>query len=290
MKHMGTHTDWIDAIAQLRKRGSDHVLITVLGARGSTPRDDGTKMVVAADASYGTIGGGHLELRAMQIAADMLRQDEPRQHIEYFPLGPALGQCCGGSASVLFESFKGNRLDIAVFGAGHVGSTLVPILQQLPCQIRWVDSREKFLSSASDSNVITVFSDDPAAEVEHSPANCVYIIMTHNHQQDFDILQAVLRRGDARYVGLIGSATKWRRFQMRMQHRGLEPDYYQHVRCPIGLEEVPGKRPIEVAISIAAEVVALQHRDRPPRGTQRGVSLAELKPAIRELQTGETGP
>jgi xanthine dehydrogenase accessory factor len=109
------------------------------------------------------------------------------------------------------------------------------------------------------------------------PANSCYIIMTHNHQQDYAILEAVLQRGDARYIGLIGSQTKWRRFQMRLQHRGHPADYYQQVHCPVGLAEVPGKRPIEVAVSVAGELIALHHADQAPPATQRGLSLAELK-------------
>ncbi len=219
----------------------------------------------------------------MKIAATLLAEDEEQQKIEHFPLGPALGQCCGGSTTVLFESFKGVSLNIALFGAGHVGSALTQILQQLPCHLYWVDSREKFQSVPLQANVTRVFSELPAQEVPDMPASSCYIIMTHNHQQDYAILEAVLQRGDARYIGLIGSVTKWRRFQMRLQHRGYEAEYYQHVRCPVGLAEVPGKRPVEVAVSIAGELIALYHADLPPPATQRGLSLDELQQAISAL-------
>ena len=283
MKELSANVSWIDAAQQLQSQGEDYVLITLLGARGSTPRDNGSKMLVAADAAFGTIGGGHLEYKAMQIAATMLGEDEEQQKIEYFPLGPTLGQCCGGSTMVLFESFKGPRLTIGLFGAGHVGSALVQILQQLPYKIHWVDCREKFQSLDLKAGVTRVFSEQPADEVQDMPANSCYIIMTHNHQQDYAILEAVLQRGDARYIGLIGSETKWRRFQMRLQHRGYEAEYYQHVRCPVGLAEVPGKRPVEVAVSIAGELIALYHADLPPPATQRGLSLEELQQAISAL-------
>ena len=87
--------------------------------------------------------------------------------------------------------------------------------------------------------------------------------------------------GDETHIGLIGSETKWRRFQMRLQHRGNEAEYYQHVRCPVGLAEVPGKRPVEVAVSIAGELIALYHADLPPPATQRGLSLDELQQVLR---------
>ena len=282
MKELSANVSWIDAAQQLQSQGEDYVLITLLGSRGSTPRDNGTKMVVAADAAFGTIGGGHLEYKAMQIAATLLGEDEEQQRIEYFPLGPTLGQCCGGSTTVLFESFKGPSLNIVLFGAGHVGSALIQILQQLPCHLHWVDCREKFQSLVLKANVTRVFSEQEADEVPDMPAHSCYIIMTHNHQLDYAILEAVLKRKDARYVGLIGSVTKWRRFQMRLQHRGHPPEFYQHVRCPIGLAAVPGKRPVEVAVSIAGELIALHHADLPPQATQRGLSMDELKQAMSD--------
>ena len=87
------------------------------------------------------------------------------------------------------------------------------------------------------------------------PPDSTYIILTHNHQVDYEILRAVLDRRDADFVGLIGSETKWRRFQMRLEHHGYAVESYMNVHCPIGLLEVKGKRPMEVAISIAAQLI-----------------------------------
>ena len=85
--------NWIEAIHQCTQTGEACVLVTVLGAQGSTPRDNGTKMVIAREHNYGTIGGGHLEYQAMSIAADLLREGVEQQRITHFPLGPRLGQC-----------------------------------------------------------------------------------------------------------------------------------------------------------------------------------------------------
>ena len=288
MNSLNTHSNWVDAVATLQAQGVDLVLVTLLGARGSTPRDNGTKMVVSAEASYGTIGGGHMELKATQVAADMLGKEDD-QRIEYFPLGPALGQCCGGSATVLFESFRGSRFNVAVFGAGHVGQALTGILQQLPCRLHWVDGRDAFEPRSSAANVINVPSDDPAAEVAMMPPGSDYLIMTHNHQLDYEILEGILKRGDARYIGLIGSETKWRRFRMRLEHRGFSPQEYALVRCPVGLAEVPGKRPIEVAVSIAGELIALNNASEGTRANNRGVSLRDASQAIEQLSAGAVG-
>ncbi len=257
MIELNTHTHWSDAVQALEHSGSDYVLVTLLGSRGSTPRGSGTKMVFCAQAAFGTIGGGHLELRVAAIAGEMLGR--AGQHIEHFPLGPSLGQCCGGSTGVLFESFVGNGLSIALFGAGHVGSTLAPLLQQMPCRLSWIDSRENYLEAGAGlaGNVSCITSERPEEEVAALPPGTWYLIMTHNHQQDYAILKAALARRDAGYIGLIGSATKWRRFRMRLEHEGLEQDDYAAVHCPVGLPQVPGKRPVEVAVSVAAQVIGL---------------------------------
>lgn len=276
--------NWIDAAKELHQRGESYVLITLLGSRGSTPRNSGTKMLVAADGSVGTIGGGHLEHKAMAIAAQMLGEEEAQQRIEHFPLGPSLGQCCGGSTTVLFESFSANTFNIALFGAGHVGQALAGILGQLPCRLNWIDSRDNQHPRQLSANVLAIVSDSVADEVAAMPAASYYLIMTHNHQLDFEILEAVLKRGDAHYVGLIGSTTKWRRFQMRLEHKGYRQSVYQQVRCPIGMAAVPGKRPIEVAVSVAAEIIADQHACRPRQEVQKGVSWRELKQVLDTVE------
>jgi len=283
MNPLYTTSNWTQAVQQLQERGQDYVLITLLGSRGSTPRESGTKMVVSAQTNFGTIGGGHLEFKAVEIAADMLLDNDEQQRLEYFPLGPGLGQCCGGTTTVLFESFKGSQFNIMLFGAGHVGQALTGILQQLPCRLHWVDNREALHPESLPSHVIPIVSDSPADDVADMPANSYYLIMTHNHQLDFEILEAVLKRGDARYVGLIGSDTKWQRFKMRLEHKGHAPDLYQQVHCPVGLQEVPGKRPIEVAVSIAGELIACNSADQTAKPAHRGVSLREAKQAIAEL-------
>ncbi|TXS95319.1 xanthine dehydrogenase accessory protein XdhC [Parahaliea maris] len=285
MKELHTHLHWSEAIQSLQASGEDYVLVTQLGTRGSTPRPTGTKMVFARDGSYGSIGGGHLELRAAQIAAEMLGTEG--QRIEYLPLGPTLGQCCGGSTSLLFESFAGTALDVALFGAGHVGRTLAPLLQQMPCRLYWFDSREHFSEAPDSGTGAAHFSDDPSAEVANLPAGTWYLIMTHNHQQDYAILKAALKRADAGYVGLIGSLTKWRRFRMRLEHEGFSPAAWEQVHCPIGLDTIPGKRPVEVAVSVAGQIINLyQQQVATPAA---GPDAKALQP-VREALAGPEAP
>ena len=273
MTALNTDTHWAEAAQALQASGHAYVIVTVLGTKGSTPRATATKMVISQDERFGTIGGGHLEHRASQIAAEMIGTDD--QRIEYFPLGPSLGQCCGGSTNVLFESFAGARLNIALFGAGHVGHTLAPLLEQMPCRLHWFDSREDYGKSLGRRTPIHC-SDEPADAVAALPPATWVIIMTHNHQQDYAILRAALQRGDAGYVGMIGSTTKWRRFCLRLEHEGMAADTFAQVHCPVGLQQVPGKEPVEVAVSVAAQIIQRYHQQNLHPQVQ-GVDRRNLK-------------
>ena len=272
---------WHECVSELETKGEAYVLITLLGTRGSTPRNSGTKMVVSNSNNYCTIGGGQLEFQAIAKAQSLLKTmqstGENIQEIEHFPLGARLGQCCGGSASVLFESFSAAEVNIMLFGAGHVGKALVSVLAQLPCRVHWVDSREHEFPETLPGNTSRIVSDTPAAEVKTLPPGSYYIVMTHNHPLDFDITLAALERKDAAYVGLIGSDTKWQRFKMRFEHRRYDQEFYAPVRCPVGLSEVPGKLPMEVAVSIAGEIIADYKAKQSAKPVQQGIHWRELK-------------
>uniref|UniRef100_UPI00258B046A XdhC family protein n=1 Tax=Pseudomonas sp. TaxID=306 RepID=UPI00258B046A len=95
--------NWISALAELQQQGEPCVLVTIIEEQGSTPRNAGSKMVVSATRLYDTIGGGHLEYKAMHIAREMLANGQHGTRLERFSLGASLGQCCGGVTVLLFE-------------------------------------------------------------------------------------------------------------------------------------------------------------------------------------------
>ena len=268
---------WYEVIKRLESENRDYVLVTVLGTRGSTPRDCGTKMVVTRNKSYATIGGGHLEFKAIEQARQLLTEAQSRQKFEHFPLGAKLGQCCGGQATILFESFVKTNIDIMLFGAGHVGKALVSILADLPCRVQWVDSRKHEFPDNLSRNITKIVSDSPSDEVRTMPKNAYYVIMTHNHPLDFAISEVILKRNDAQYIGLIGSKTKWKRFQMRFEHKGYQPELYSSIRCPVGHSNIPGKLPSEVAVAVAGEIICLYHQQQPNKLKQQGVNRPHLK-------------
>jgi xanthine dehydrogenase accessory factor len=250
-------TDWVATLAKLDAAGEAAVLVTVLAARGSTPRESGCKMVVTEAAAHGTIGGGHLELKAIEIGRQILAGDLTTEGplLREFPLGPSLGQCCGGTATLLFEIVRPPSRRIALFGAGHVGRALVKVMAELPCRITWIDSRANEFPADIPSNTATLVSAAPEYEVAALPPDSYVLVMTHSHQIDLAIVEAALRRGNFRYVGLIGSRTKRARFLRRLAQRGVTTDAIARLVCPIGVTDIAGKHPAEIAIAVAAQIL-----------------------------------
>lgn len=276
---------WISALAELQQQGEPCVLVTIIEEQGSTPRNSGSKMVVTAERIFETIGGGHLEYKAMELAREMLNSRTQQTRLERFSLGASLGQCCGGATVLLFEPMGQPQAHIALFGAGHVGRALIPLLASLPLKVRWIDSRDAEFPAYIPSNVEKVLSDEVVDEVDEMPAGSYFIVMTHNHQLDLELTQAILARDDFAYYGLIGSRTKRVKFEHRLRERGFSAEQMQRMRCPMGLPEVKGKLPAEIAISIAGEIVA-QYNAHFGQDTRKGEStVSRLIPDSRRAQS-----
>lgn len=273
--------NWINALADLQQQGEPCVLVTIIEERGSTPRNAGSKMLVTAERTFETIGGGHLEFKAMELAREMLANRSQDTRLERFSLGASLGQCCGGATVLLFEPMGQPQAQIAVFGAGHVGRALVPLLAGLPCKVRWIDSRENEFPAQMPAGVSKVLNEEVVEEVDNMPPGSYFIVMTHNHQLDMELSAAILKRDDFAYYGLIGSKTKRVKFEHRLRERGFDEDVMARMRCPMGLSEVKGKLPLEIAVSIAGEVIATYNATFGQQVSKGESSVARLLPVSR---------
>jgi xanthine dehydrogenase accessory factor len=231
--------------------------MTVMEAKGSTPREAGAKMVVTADGQFGTIGGGNLEFEAITEARKLLENAAPASAVKDYPLGPKLAQCCGGAVSVLLESFIPTGKKLFLFGAGHVGREVVAVLSALPIDIIWVDSRVDEFPAQIPPCCTPVITSSPLSETGKIDENAYVLVMTHSHDLDYDIVRSVIQQGRYAYLGLIGSATKRARFEKRLMVDGAAQDDLARLICPIGIGGVTGKHPREIAIAVAAELLSL---------------------------------
>jgi xanthine dehydrogenase accessory factor len=256
----------------VRLAHEDAVLVRVAVAQGSVPRTVGAWMAVFARGGVNTIGGGHLELQAMLEARERLQGKAGAAQIRY-PLGPALGQCCGGVVYLQFERVGASDAPtllaqlaprcqpVALFGGGHVGRALVQLLGNLPFDVTWVDSRDEIFPETVPDKVRCEHSQPVQGAVAGLASGSLVLIMSFSHAEDLDVVAACLQRqrerADLPYIGLIGSKTKWASFRQRLRERGFGEQEMAQVTSPIGVPGIHGKEPEVIAVAVAAQLLQL---------------------------------
>jgi xanthine dehydrogenase accessory factor len=259
---------WLDAVAQLRGARRPGVLVTLIAVRGHAPRKAGAKMVVAAEQTWGSIGGGNMEAVAVERARALIaaRSTEPET------ISSALSdkapyqhgvQCCGGEVSILLEPLPVVPA-VAIFGVGHVGLELARILARHDLDLHLVDSRPEQLTDER----LAVLSDAvarvhihpipvlPEIALGELPPGTHVLIMTHDHAEDVALCDAVLRHGEYGSIGLIGSPAKWARFRRQLADEGgHDAAAIERIKTPIGLPDITGKDPATIAVSVAADLL-----------------------------------
>ncbi len=231
------------------------ILVSVTSVRGSTPREAGAQMIVSDGALKGTIGGGQLEYMAIDRARQMMRNGETSAEMDV-PLGPEIGQCCGGRVVLTLSLIDAEPVhpphpQVLIFGAGHVGRALARALTPLPLRPILIDQRAAELAHAPE--VETRLTPLPEAEIRTAPLGTSYVVLTHDHALDFLLTAEALQRTDAPYVGMIGSATKLAKLRRFAAEQQVETT---RLTCPIGAGFCQDKRPEIIAALTAAELIA----------------------------------
>lgn len=256
---------WLDALHSTIKAGQACVLVTVSDVQGSAPRAIGSRMLVSIDKVADTIGGGALEQQAIEHSRALLAGASTDALVESkdIVLGPELSQCCGGKLTLTYEYHPACLFNLVVFGAGHVAQSIAVLAQQLPCRARFYDSRKEWLDkipvAQSGYGVITTkaLGKNTFLAVEQCPDNAYFLVMTHDHELDFDLVEAILSRGDSTYCGLIASKSKAARFRSRLVRKGFTEPELAKLTAPIGQSESTGKLPMEVAIAAMSEMLTI---------------------------------
>jgi xanthine dehydrogenase accessory factor len=245
---------------------SDHpraIVAELTSVRGSSPRNQGTFMVIAPDATLGTIGGGALEYMVIARARKAMRG------MMDVPLGPEIGQCCGGRAVVMLRvvllpdrerlmaqlrADEASLPHVFMFGSGHVGKALARALAALPLHLHVIDTRPDELHdlpAGVDARAVPM----PEAVVRSAPRGSAFVILTHDHALDFMIAAEALKRPDAPYVGMVGSKTKRAKFASWYREVGGRDGDLERLVLPIGDFGYVDTRPEVIAALAAAEIM-----------------------------------
>jgi len=273
--------DWLSAVEQLRRDGLPGVLVTVINVRGHAPRDAGAKMVVGADHSWGSVGGGNLEEAAVRRARELIDSGATVPETQESRLNEHARnrhgrQCCGGEVTLLLEPLPARPV-VAVFGIGHVGYELARILSRLEIALHLVDSRadqvdEFRLAGVTDGIAdVTVHHALLGEQVlERLPRGAHVLILTHDHAEDFALCDTALRLPQLGSIGLIGSSSKWTGFRRRLREAGHTDAVIGRITSPIGLPGIIGKEPAVIAVSVSAALVLLLQQQAAARDAEQG--------------------
>ncbi len=262
----------------------DVAIVEVVRTRGSTPREQGAQMLVSRAATLGTVGGGALEFMSIARARAALAGDVKADAMEV-PLGPEIGQCCGGRVELsirlldgpgrqaLLEQARAAELElphVLVFGGGHVGHALAAAFALLPVKVSVIDTRAEALEDMPAS-VFTQLVAVPEEAVRDAPPGSAAVVLTHDHSLDFLIVAEALKRPELAYVGMIGSKTKRATFKSwYLSEAGGSAADLARLVSPIGGDTVRDKRPAVIAALAAAEIVgAISARQAGSAGQRR---------------------
>jgi xanthine dehydrogenase accessory factor len=245
-------------LARLSTAGEEAALATVIWAEGSTPRDEGAKMLVRPDGSImGTIGGGAVEKTVIKDALDVIRKGRPRK-IEYRLSGKGdLGMICGGDTEVFIEPITGAP-SLFIFGGGHIAVPLTKMAAIVGYKVSVVDERPDFATAARFPDAAEVIVSDivPSYDRLKVERGSYIVIVTHGHQGDEVALEGALKT-PAKYIGMIGSKSKNKAVFGHLLEKGFTQDDFNRVHAPIGLC-IKAQTPEEIAVSILAEMIAVK--------------------------------
>lgn len=243
---------------KLESENKSSVVVTIIEVRGSAPREVGAKLVATHEGlCYGTIGGGKVELAALNIAKDILTNttvQAPR--VVTWNLQRDIGMTCGGEVTLLFEHFCPTHWPIVIFGAGHIGQALSRILRKLPCNLHCIDSRIEWLDRLG--KVSKTQHPHPENLVKNCHPSSFFLCMTMGHSFDMPILKEIAKHfPDAPYVGVIGSEIKAKKIRRELAEAKIDKSFIDKLHVPMGLS-IGGNHPQEIAISIAAQLLMVR--------------------------------
>ena len=271
------------ALGEALSRGEEAALVTIVSSNGSTPQRVGAKMLVFGDGRIvGTVGGGCYEHDAIGVAKQVLASRKART-VKYDlndDFAEETGLVCGGQMEVFIEPIEASP-SVYIFGAGHVGFYLGRLIQEAGFGVHVIDDRAAFANAERFPKAMSIVVDDIPQWLARTPIppTAYVVIVTRGHRNDLDVLREIAPR-DLRYIGLIGSRAKVARLYDAVVAEGrIAPEQLERIHAPIGLD-IGAVTPQEIAVSIAAELIAVR------RGKADALKAASLQwmPTLKALR------
>lgn len=263
----------VDFVKELVDCNKGFVIARVADTLGSSPGKRGAFLVMAEDGKWaGTVGGGALEAMIQKMALEFFGKSEP--HVEEFTLtkeeSKGLDMQCGGTAFIHFQYYPSHKgkdflktfqlnLTCYIFGCGHIGRSLEPLLRYVSFDTVMLDDRKEYADKALfplSKDVIVLDSFENSFSKITTDKTSFIVIVTRGHQGDYEVLKEALRK-DHHYIGMIGSKSKVKGIYDRLLEDGFTMEELNKVYSPIGLS-IGGKSPEEIAVSITAEMIKVR--------------------------------
>ena len=251
-----------DILADILKKNTPAALVTVIDAKGSTPRSTGAKMIVLSDGVvHGTIGGSSVESLVIQEAKDCIKSGTFRKVIHDLNDHEKhdTGMICGGKMEFFIESINLTP-NLFIFGGGHCGYPLAKIANQVGFRYTIIEDRPEFAQEDRfpEAKEIRVGDVKQIANELITSAQDFVAIVTRNHDLDYITVREILKK-PARYIGLIGSKTKKNQIVKKLEADGFKKEDIKRIHTPIGLD-IGAETPEEIAISILAEMIQVKNK------------------------------
>ena len=252
--------DWLGVLNELDDSSVNAIVVTRTGKEDSD-QFKGEKLIVTEFETSGSLGD--LDENAIKQARQLLDETGTFSPTFLHPLSASKGSLPDISDALLFDVIRPGDFHIAIYGAGHVGSAIVDILEKsVSCRISWVDSRADAFPETLPVKVSAFHGSMPTNTVQDMPPDSFYLVMTHSHSLDRALCEAILKRDYFQFLGLIGSETKRKRFHRHLLEKGFSEKVLSRLTCPIGIHGIDSKEPGAIAVSVVAQLLRIYEENR----------------------------
>ncbi len=248
------------AVAELIEKGEPGALCTIIDSDGSTPRHEGSKMLVYEGGRFtGSVGGGEMENRVIKEALKSLQDGKPKL-LEYSMVDPKQGDpgVCGGTVKIYVEPILSSPL-LVIIGGGHVGKAVAHLAKWSGFRVAVSDDRPEFCTQEANPDADEFYPYRMAELPAHLKINpqTYLVLTTRGSPVDVAGMPVLLDKPFA-YLGLIGSKRRWLTTKKALLEEGVAEESLSRVHSPLGIE-LNAETPEEIAISIMAEIIMIKN-------------------------------